>query len=153
GRPSLSPDGRRLAIEVRDGSYQDIWVYDAGRDTMTRMTFDGKGTHTPIWSPDGLHIVFGSQEGLSWTRADGTGKPQLLIRAEGLVAVPWSFYPNGKRLAYMEANPGTGYDLWTVPLENDAAGLRAGKPEVFLQTPADERYPMFSPDGQWLAYS
>src|SRR5262249_37839871 len=98
-RPSLSPDGPRLAIEVRDGSYQVIWVCDSGRDTMTRMTFDGKGAHTPIWSPDGLHIVFGSQEGLSWTRADGTGKPQLLIRTKD-VALPWSFYPNGKRLAY-----------------------------------------------------
>jgi Tol biopolymer transport system component len=120
---------------------------------MTRMTFDGKGNHVPIWSPDGVHIVFGSQDGLSWTRADGTGKPQLLIRAEGQMPLPWSFYPNGKRLAYMKANLGTGYDLWTVPMENDAAGLRAGKPEVFLQTTAEELYPAFSPDGRWLAYS
>ena len=47
----------------------------------------------------------------------------------------------------------TSYDLWTVPLESDGAGLRAGKPEVFLQTTADERYPSFSPDGRWLAYA
>ena len=33
------------------------------------------------------------------------------------------------------------------------AGLRAGKPEVFLQTPADERSPSFSPDGRWMAYA
>lgn len=39
-----------------------------------------------------------------------------------------------------------------VPVESDGAGLRAGKPEVFLQTPADERHPSFSPDGRWLAY-
>lgn len=45
------------------------------------------------------------------------------------------------------------YHLWTVPLESDSAGLRAGKPEVFLQTPADERSPSFSPDGRWMAYS
>jgi hypothetical protein len=42
GRPSLSPDGRRLAIEVREGSSQDIWVYDWARDTMTRVTFDDR---------------------------------------------------------------------------------------------------------------
>src|SRR5207245_2371702 len=41
----------------------------------------------------------------------------------------------------------------TVPLDGDAAGLRAGKPEAFLQTPADERNPAFSPDGRWLAYA
>ena len=34
-----------------------------------------------------------------------------------------------------------GISSWTVPLESDSAGLRAGKPEVFLQTPADERAP------------
>src|ERR1019366_4544338 len=41
GRPSLSPDGQRLAIEVTDGSGSDIWVYDWKRDTMTRLTFTG----------------------------------------------------------------------------------------------------------------
>ena len=31
--------------------------------------------------------------------------------------------------------------------------MRAGKPEAFLQTAADERAPVLSPDGRWLAYS
>jgi serine/threonine-protein kinase len=151
GRPSLSPDGQRLATEVREGSDQDIWVYDLGRNTMNRVTWDGKVNQGPIWSPDGHYIVYGSQEGgLSWTRADGAGKPQLLIRTKNNV-FPWSFTPDGKRLAYMELE--TSYDLWTVPLENDDAGLRAGPPEVFLQTPADERHPSFSSDGKWLAYT
>ena len=44
------------------------------------------------------------------------------------------------------------YDIWTVSLESDGAGLRAGKPEPFLQTPFDERHPSFSPDGRWMAY-
>jgi serine/threonine-protein kinase len=52
----------------------------------------------------------------------------------------------------MESDPETSYDLWTVPLENDTTGLRAGKPEVYLQTPSTEFYPAFSPDGHWLAY-
>ena len=40
-----------------------------------------------------------------------------------------------------------------MPLESDGAGLRGGKPEVLLQTAFDERWPMFSPDGRWLAYT
>jgi serine/threonine-protein kinase len=151
GRPRLSPDGRRLAIEVGDGPSQDIWVYDLGRDAMTRVTFDGKVNQGPIWSPNGRYIVYGSQEGLSWTRADGAGKPQPLIRTKN-TAFPWSFTPNGNRLAYTELRPETAYDLWTVPVESDGTGLRAEKPEVFLQTPSDEMYPSFSPDGHWLAY-
>jgi serine/threonine-protein kinase len=150
GRPSLSPDGRRLAVEVREGSRQDIWVYDFGRDAMTRMTFDGK-MNSPIWSRDGRYILFQDQASLSWTRADGAGKPQVLIQTKGVV-FPGCFTPDGKRLAYFELGTETLYDLWTVPLENDGAGLRAGKPEVLLQTSSDERYPVFSPDGRWLAY-
>jgi serine/threonine-protein kinase len=153
GRLSLSPDGRRLAMEVSDGPTKDIWVYDLGRDTMNRVTWDGNANHAPIWSPDGRYIVFGSADGLSWRRADGASKPQLLIRTKNTLSTvsPWSF--SGNRLAYFELDPETSYDLWTVHLENDTTGLRAGKPEVFLHTSSDERFPSFSPDGRWLAYT
>ncbi len=151
GRPSISPDGRRLAIEIREGSNQDIWIYELGRDTMTRVTFDGR-VNTPIWTPNGRYLVFQGREGISWTRADGAGKPQLLLRTKG-IAFPWPLSSDGKRLAYMELGTTTGYDLWTVPLEDDGAGLRAGRPEVFLQTASDERYPTISPDGRWMAYA
>jgi hypothetical protein len=49
---------------------------------------------------------------------------------------PWSFTPDGNRLAFYESSSKTSFDLWTVSIESDGAGLRAGKPEVFLQTPA-----------------
>ena len=40
-----------------------------------------------------------------------------------------------------------------LPMEGDeASGWKPGKPTVFLDTPADEAEPMFSPDGRWLAY-
>jgi serine/threonine-protein kinase len=149
GRPSLSPDGRRLALDV---SERDILVYDLERDQMTHVTFDGKPKGAPIWSPDGRYIVYGGLEGLSWMRANGASKPQLLIRTKH-VATLGSFTPDGKRLAYVELDPDTSFDLWTVPVENDGTGLRAGKPEVFLQTPATEGNPSFSPDGKWLAYT
>jgi serine/threonine-protein kinase len=151
GRPSLSPDGQRLALEVTEGSGTDIWVYDWQRDTMTRLTFDGNATNT-VWTPDGRYIVFASSgAGMSVTRSDGAGKAQPLTESKN-VQYPWSFTADGKRMAFVEQDSKTSYDLWTVPIESDAAGMRAGKPEVFLQTPADERYPAFSPDGRWLAY-
>jgi serine/threonine-protein kinase len=148
-RPRLSPDGRRLALAVGD---KDILVYDLERDQMTHVTFDSKMNMVPIWSPDGRYIVYGGLEGLSWTRANGASKPQLVIPTKHS-AFPGSFTPDGKRLAYMELNPDTWYDLWTVALENDGTGLRAGKPEVFLQTPFAELNPSFSLDGKWLAYT
>ena len=150
-RPSISPDGQRLAIEVTEGSGTDIWLYDWQRDTMTRLTFTGIA-YNPLWSPDGRYMAFRTAGGgMSVIRSDGSGKPQSLTQSKNL-QVPWSFTPDGKRLAFLEQDSKTGYDLWTVPLESDSAGLRAGKPEVFQQTPADERTPAFSPDGRWMAY-
>jgi serine/threonine protein kinase len=152
GRPSLSPSGERVALEVYGGSGTDIWAYDWQRDTMTRLTFTGNA-NAPIWSPDGPYIAFGTQAaGMYVIRSDGSGKPQPLTQSKNL-QYPWSFTPDGKRLAFLERDPKNSFDLWTVPLESDGAGLRAGKPEPFLQTPVDERYPVFSPDGRWLAYA
>src|SRR5262249_8573105 len=45
------------------------------------------------------------------------------------------------------------FDIWTVSLDlTDREHPKAGKPERFLSTPAEDRYPAFSPDGHWLAY-
>jgi Tol biopolymer transport system component len=147
-RPMLSPDGSRLAISTSS----DIWVYEWQRDTMTRLTFGPATSIYPIWSPDGRYILYEAPGGIFWTRSNGSGKPQLLTQSKN-AQYPWSFSPDGKRLAFAELDSKTSYDLWTVPLESDSAGLRAGKPEVFLQTPASERHSSFSPDGRWMAYS
>jgi len=147
--PSLSPDGQRLAVEVVEGSGTDIWVYDWRRDTMTRLTFTGTADGA-VWSPDGRYIAFlAVGEGLSVIRSDGSGKPQPLTQSKNR-QLPRSFAPDGKRLAFFETASGTGNGLWTVPLESDDAGLRAGKPEVFLQTQANAL--SFSSDGRWMAY-
>lgn len=145
--PRLSPDGRRLAFQI----VNDLWVYEPQRDSRTRLTFDGRSGAFPVWSPDSRYIVFQGQGGIFWTRSDGAGKPQPLTRSPN-VQGPWSFTPDGKRLSFTEAGP-TNLDLWTVPVERDAEGLHAGKPEPFLQTPFNERNGVFSPDGRWMAYA
>jgi serine/threonine-protein kinase len=67
--------------------------------------------------------------------------------------LPWSFTPDGTRLAFYEMSPATAFDLWTVPLQVHGGELRAGDPEVLLQTPNFEVYPTYSQDGRWMAYS
>ena len=152
--PRFSPDGRRLALATSTSSGIDIYIYELERRTMTRLTFGGH-SRLPVWAPDGKHIAFQSSAsgfGISWVRSDGSGEPQQLLASQYYIG-PWSFSPDGRRLAYWETNPETGSDLWTVTLEtSDPDHPKAGKPEPFLRTPSDELVPMFSPDGRWIAY-
>jgi DNA-binding winged helix-turn-helix (wHTH) protein/Tol biopolymer transport system component len=144
--PRLSPDGSKVALI----SASDIWVYELGRGSMVRLTFGG-GYLNPIWSADSRYVVFRSTQGMVWTRADGTGQVQPLIQSNNR-QVPWSFTADGKRLAFVEPDSAGGAAIWTVPVESSGSGLRAGKPEVFLQAQFNARCPVFSPDGNWLAY-
>jgi serine/threonine-protein kinase len=68
--------------------------------------------------------------------------------------LPYSFSPDGKRLAYSEFNSDTGADIWTLSLDaSDSDHPTAATPEPFLRTTANERFPALSPDGHWIAYA
>jgi serine/threonine-protein kinase len=150
GNPRLSPNGSRLAL----ASAEDLWVYELQRETMTRLTHQ-LGASYPVWTPDGRHLAFQARTagGIFWARSDGSGTPQPLTQ-RNIPQFPTSFTPDGKRLAFSEVNPEKGVlGVWTVPVESDGTDLRAGKPEVFLQTALEMRSARFSSDGRWLAYS
>ncbi len=150
GSPSLSPDGKRVALSVAVGGNVDVWVYDPQRDAMTRLTFGGTFYSNPTWSPDGHYVVFSSPgNGIFQARADGASQPQALTQSKSNQA-PFSFTPNGKLLAYFEIAERP--QMWTVPLEDQGGQLKAGKPEQFLKSSFNDLNPSFSPDGRWLAY-
>src|SRR5665213_361518 len=150
----LSPDGKRLAAAVGPQGGLGIQVYDLQRETWSKLTFDSGVHPSPVWSPDSRYVVFGSLAGLQWTRADGSGQPQPL-ESGNFIQVPGSISPDGKRVAYYQvggqANSAT--QIWTVPVEENGAGLKAGTPEQFLKSQFTDQLPVFSPDGKWLAYA
>ena len=59
-------------------------------------------------------------------------------------ASDWS--ADGRFLLFVERNPSTGLDVWTLSLGQE----RAATP--VLRTPFVETEPTLSPDGRWLAY-
>ena len=150
GTPRVSPDGKRIAITIQDGSNQDIWVYEPERDAMTRLTSGGGVFAYPVWTRDGRHVVYGTfTSGLRWSRADG-GQPQVLL-AGRTPQLPTAFSRDGTWLAYFQADGDP--QIWSVPIEPDSGGLKAGKPERFLTTKYIDLDGSFSPDGRWLAYA
>jgi Tol biopolymer transport system component len=149
--PHLSPDGQRLAVANDDYANAGIWIYDIRRDTLTRLTTSDRNPSNPVWTPDGNYVAYQSSDGISWARADGGGQPQPMTQSKDR-QFPTSFSPDGRRLAFHQLGP-QGSVLWTVPVEHDGNGLKAGTPEVFLQAPFEPRDANFSPDGRWLAYT
>jgi serine/threonine-protein kinase len=147
--PRVSPNGKRVATTVSEGTNQDIRIYDIERDSMTRLTFGTQTFVSAIWSPDGRYIIAGSiGSGLFWVRADGSGQPQPLV-ANRKISFPHSITADGKRLVYYEI--GGPPQIWTVPLDL-GDGIKAGTPERFMTTESADAAAAFSPDGRWLAY-
>jgi serine/threonine-protein kinase len=153
GNARLSPEGRRLAVQVNEGGSTDVWVYDTQREKMNKLTSGGGVTHNPVWTPDGKFVIFAKAGGgIFWTPADGSGQPQLLMEGKGVV-VPWSMSlnGNGERLAFFEVGKADGW-ISTVAVTQDGGALKAGKPERFFESRFVDVLPEFSPDGRWIAY-
>jgi len=158
--PRFSPDGKRLAFGMSSGKGADIWVKDLDRDTPSRLSFLPGVNRSAVWTPDGKNIVFSSTNpaapGLYGIRADGSGEAKRLSEDKP-EEYPYSFSPDGKRLAVQQAGNGASQDIFTMPVEVDpgegSLGFRLGKGELFLGTPFIEVFPAFSPDGRWLAYA
>ena len=145
--PRLSPDGRKLAIEI-EGSTHDIHVYDFASGVLSNITTDGI-SHWPIWSPDGRDIGYraGPMGGfqLRQVPADRSRAPQPLPAA-GRSQSAGSSSPDGRVMAYTATTPNGPTRVSLVPLEGDPT------PRLLDDGRYAEGSPKFSPDGRWLAY-
>ncbi len=58
----LSPDGLRLALDVRDDD-SNIRIWEFARGSLTRFTLEREVTNIyPVWTPDGRQILFSSDD-------------------------------------------------------------------------------------------
>ena len=151
GMPKLSPDGKQLAISVGIEDKQDMYFYDTATARRLRLTLEGRNRHA-IWTPNGTRVTYSSDRGAKgWGRAiwvksvDGKSDAELLVSSENLLT-PYSWLPDGSLLAYCEYLPITLTDICVVSRE----GSR--ERQVVVGTQNMEWGPVFSPDGQWIAY-
>ncbi len=150
GHPRLAPDGQRFVYDSQEILRGHIWVYDLVRGFPTRLT-DAGDNQMPVWELDHDRVVFarsggGGEPGIYWHDADGSGASFPYHLAENSLW-PRSFSPD-RWLAYYELHPETGRNVWI--LENTSGD--AAEPILIKGTAFNERAPMFSPDGRWIAY-
>jgi serine/threonine-protein kinase len=142
----LSPDGKTLAVSASDATGLNIWIYDFGRETFSRLTFDPGAEMAPVWLPDGTRVAFSvsGENQIRWVTADGSAEPELLVTEEASI-YPSSFSPDGKTLIYFE-RAGLA-SISASRLEGDH------KQESLIANDFNNWAPDLSPDGQWLAYT
>lgn len=103
-RPRWSPDGKRLAFfSDRTGKWE-IWMINSDGSGLKQLTYAPGVVNNPTWSPDGTHLAYryaGSSPCIievekPWTEQS----PQVLpAMSDSISWAPWSWSPNGRKLA------------------------------------------------------
>jgi Tol biopolymer transport system component len=147
GSLGVSPDGRRMLVNRKDGDELRLYELDLAARTMRRLTTAAGNTYNPLWSRDGRQIAYtASTDGTLqlWTQPAQGGEPrQLTFGVERMLHA--SFSPDG-RWIYVQASH---RNIWRVPTAGGALEQVTRFPEsgLFLEEPT------LSPDGRALVYA
>lgn len=147
--PSLSPDGRHVAVSrVVDGN-GDLWIVDVARGTQRRFSTDPSPDLAPLWSPDGSQIAFRSARPGSFDlfiKSTTGPDDEQKVAVDGNLKSWLDWSSDGRTILYVSLDPVTAADVWAYPIGGDR------KPFPVLRTPFDEVDAHFSPDGRWIVY-
>ena len=160
-QPRFSPDGKRIAVAMGPQGNSSIWVYDVSvanvQPTAIRLgSAPGVNHIKPEWSSDGKRIFFARTVPDSgdinsiWSQvADGSVPPERLVSVPNRSVAEVSASRDGSMMAVRIGSQSlaTNMDIWYRSLTGDTAL----KP-LLTSTAYNERGPVISPDGKWLAY-
>jgi eukaryotic-like serine/threonine-protein kinase len=145
----LSPDERRVVFDETTRGSRSVWTIDTATRARSRLTFPGSDDWQPIWSPDGLRVLFGSYRNgpidMYIKPADGGGNDQEFMRSP-IQKGPRDWSRDGRHVLYTQDSPELKEDLYARQVSDSAA------PIVIAATTAREFDGRFSPDGRWVSY-
>ncbi len=144
---ATTADARRMVRVNTQGPDRDLFLEDFATGRSTRITTGGL-KFTLAMSPDEKRVAYAAglpASNLYWRPIDGSGEEERLTTSPNAQFAS-SISPDGKLLAFTEIDSASNSGISTVSLDRD----HTVRP--FLQTPARESNPEFSPDGRWLAY-
>jgi adenylate cyclase len=151
----ISPDGKKIACVATDpqNMNEEIFIWDDISGRLNPRTFDKRDKRLVIWTPDGERIVYYSDHeetsrGIYWKPANGTGKAEKLVSDPDRYLLPYSFTKDGKYLLMMEGAQQSDVDISMLSMVEDYKRIRLIHSEKNI-----ERYPVISPDGQYIAYT
>jgi len=145
-----SPDGEWVAYRDSTRGINDddeIFVARADGSERRNLTRDPANDWGPDWSPDGRTIVFNSDRDGGRLRGYRVDPDAGNLRPLGLdvwVEYP-SFSPDGTRIAFM-GHEGSDYEIFV-------ADLVSGAVQQLTDSPGQDGWPAWSPDGATIAFS
>jgi Tol biopolymer transport system component len=150
--PSLSPDGRRVAMDVTDlkANNVDVWLMSTSGASNARFTFDQTEEVTGAWSRDGTMLAYRSITPggaiVVIKRTTGLEPEKKLMKSvsdEDVIPNCWS--ADGKQILITDQAAGRSYLA--------LVSVVAGTVTPLLNTKANESNGQISPDGKWVAYA
>jgi len=145
--PALSPDGKRIAVAIRN--VQQLEVLERDRGGVTSIVTSLASYFAPVWTLDGRNLLLDGfntsrERGIYRVAADGGSEPELVRqtpRTSHVTSIA------GEYAAVMVNDPVTNTDLWLLGLH------RPYEMRPFKNSSAVERQGALSPDGRWMAYA
>lgn len=177
--PRISPSGDRVLASGGSGRNFDLWVHDAERPVVNRLSFDDVEETGAIWAPDGTRVAFtqrGSPDLKVLRVGGGTPAETIYSSPDGPIGLlDWS--RDGRFILFQKRSPlggaptrSSGAEVVQLPPVQTAAGFAPlgqssigylersegeGRWEVheFLpEVPFIVDDAVFSPDGRYVAY-
>ena len=145
--PRLSPDQKWLSFTWTD-EHRDVWLFDRARRLAAPLTRHEGEDFGSVWTPDSRRVLYISERRpffeIYW-RASDQGSPEERLSLVPGDKVPISVSPDGNMLAYHEL--ARDANIRFAALGGSAVAI------TFPKVPGDQRHPVFSPDGHWLAFT
>jgi Tol biopolymer transport system component len=151
--PSISPDGKRAVVEVRDASNEgaDLWLIDLDTGLRNRFTFAQGDESSACWSPDGQFVFYKSVDQgtfrIMQQPVEGQGGTAILLESERDLN-PWSVSPVDDTLLLDYVREDGKYEIRKLPLTAEG-----GEMTTLVSSPTEDMGGgIYSPDGRWVAY-
>lgn len=170
-------DGRAFDLPSDETRWQ-VWIVGARGGEVSRLTTAPEGVESYQWAPDGLSVVYLTSRAPSaaekakreadrrqrkdaivegtkrpprefWSQPVSGGEPRRLFTADPGVE-DWDLADDGKTIVYSSnvtgfLNDESLFDLWIVTIGDSA-------PRRLTSRFGPETSPVFSPNGEWVAF-